>query len=98
MSIRDPSEYLLPAVIAAITAADLEAEDEAMIKIARHLAIVVDQAPAARREYCARWVVPELVRVLAELGCSPASRSRIKGGAPPDAIDSPLRRLRTVPL
>lgn len=95
---RDPSEYLLPGVVAAITALDLEPEDEAMIKIARHLATVIDQAPASKREYAARWIVPELVRVLAELGASPAARSRIKGGKPPVELDSPLKRLRSVGL
>ncbi len=95
---RDPSEYLLPGVVGAINALDLKPEDEAMAKIARHLARVVDQASAAKEAYAARWIVPELVKVLAELGASPAARSRIKGGKPPVELDNPVRRLQSVDL
>jgi hypothetical protein len=98
VTVRDPSEYLLPGVVAAISALDLQPEDEAMVKLAKHLARVIDQASAAKELYCARWVLPELVRVLAELGASPAARSRIKGGKPPVELDNPVRRLRTVDL
>lgn len=98
MTVRDPTEFLLPAVIGAINALDLEPEDEAMVKIARHLARVIDQASAAKVAYSARWIVPELVKVLAELGCSPAARSRIKGGKPLAELDNPVRRLQSVDL
>jgi len=95
---RDPSEFLLPAVVETISALDLEPEDAGMVKVAKHLAIVIYQASAAKVAYSARWLVPELVKVLAELGASPAARSRIKGGKPPVELDNPVRRLRTVDL
>lgn len=99
MGLRDASEYILPGVVASLDALDdLEPQDEAMCKIARHLARVVDQASPAKQAYVAHWVIPELVRVLAELGCSPASRARIRGGAKPVELDSPLKRLRPVGL
>ena len=94
MTVRDPTEFLLPAVIGAINALDLEPEDEAMVKIARHLARVIDQASAAKVAYSARWIVPELVKVLAELGAArppvPASReaSRLPSSTTPSAACS----------
>ena len=97
-AMRDPSEYLFPAVVDAIAAADLAPEDEALVKAAKYLARVIDQAPASKEAYAARWLIPELARVLAELGLSPAARARMKGGKPVDHLDSPLARLKAVPL
>jgi hypothetical protein len=94
---RDASEFLLPAVTGAVAALDLEPEDEAMVKIARHYARVIDQAPASKEAYCARWILPELVKVLAELGASPAARVRMKGGKPVE-LDSPIRKLKSISL
>lgn len=98
MSTRDPSEYLLPAVTATVSALSLEAEDEALVKVAKYIAQTVDRASDAKRAYCARWLLPELVRVLAELGASPAARARIKGGKAPVELDNPVKRLRSVSL
>lgn len=99
MALKDASELVLPAVAAAIDAIeDLEPADQGMVAIARHLARVIDEATPAKRAYCAHFVAPELMKALAELGCSPAARARIKGVKPVEHLESPLKRLKPVNL
>lgn len=95
---RDASEFLLPAVVASVGALDLDPADEALVKAAKYLAITIDQASTAKQAYCARWLIPELARILDQLGASPVSRARIKGGKPAVELDNPVSRLRSVSL
>ena len=91
---RDASEYLLPGVIATINALDLEPEDEAMVKLAKHYARTIDAA--VKPEYATRWIGPQLQTVLESLGASPAARARQKTGTQPDVTPEPIRQLRSV--
>ncbi len=90
---RDPSEYLLPAVTETISALSLEAEDAAMVKLALHYARTIDQSP--KREYTTRWVGPELMKCLESLGASPAARARLRKGDTAD-LPSPVAGLRVL--
>jgi hypothetical protein len=93
---RDVSELLYPAVCETIASLDLQPEDAGMVKLARHLARVIDEAPGSRRESAARWLGAELRQVLECLGASPAARARLKGDKPADEPASPLRKLRSI--
>ncbi len=99
MTVRDPSQYLEPAVIETINAlGDLAAEDAALVKLCKHYARTIDSAPAGRKEYVTRWIGPELHRALESLNASPAARARLRPGAGAPAPDNPLAKLRSVPF
>lgn len=96
---RDRSVPLYPAVAETIALLDLEPEDAALVDLARHYAVAIDEAvTAAEARYATRWLGPELHKVLESLGASPAARARLKGARPPVELDNPVRQLRTVAL
>lgn len=91
----DVSERLYPGVCETLASLDLKPEDAGMARLARHLARVIDQAPASKRASVTWHLGAELRQTLAELGASPMARARVKKG---DAIDlpSPVAGLRVV--
>ncbi len=85
---RDASDLLRPAVDQAIAALRLEDADVAAVRLARGYADTIDQARDPAWGY--RWLGPELLRVLEQLGATPATR---KPAEPPRG-ESQLDRLR----
>lgn len=80
-NLRDTSRMLSPAVRSTIDALDLEAVDDAVIRLALHFAETIDDND--NQAWAMRWLAPHLLDCLAALGATPAARAAIKGGAPP---------------
>lgn len=67
-----------PAVRSTISALELEAVDDAVVRLAISYADVIDanDNPA----WAMRWIGPELLACLTALGATPAARAAIKTG------------------
>lgn len=102
MPVRDTSELLYPAVVKTIADLGLLGQDHAAAKLAQQYARTIDQAHnnGVRAHFAAvRWLGPELLKTLAELGATPAARAAIargtKGpGKDPDKPKSQLDAMR----
>jgi sarcosine oxidase gamma subunit len=99
MPLRDVSELLYPAVseTIAVLKLDPDGQDAAAAKLAQQYARTIDRAaPGKDYAYAVRWLGPELLKVLAELGATPAARAAITGKktAAPDAKPNGLAALR----
>ena len=88
---RDADELLSPAIAETLAALDLKPEDAAAARLAEVLAVTIDRARS--QEWAARWLAPELLRVLAALEATPASRPQ-QEQAP--AAPSGLNQFRSV--
>ena len=91
MPVRDVDELLSPAVQETLTALNLKPEDTAAARLAERYAAVIDSARDP--SWAMRWIGPELLRVLAELGATPMSRPKQQ---PTPAGPSRLDQLRSV--
>lgn len=69
-----------PAVRSTIDALDLEAVDDAVIRLALHFAEVIDNH--GDQAWAMRWLAPHLLDCLTALVATPAARAAIKGGPP----------------
>lgn len=98
MTLRDASELLYPAAYATVMSLDIDRDgkDGAAAKLALQYARTIDEAPPGKAYAAAiRWLGPELLKVLAELGATPAARAAMKKPAKPaDAKTSRLQQLR----
>lgn len=97
MTLRDASELLYPAVCEAVAVLDLDpnGKDAAAVKLAKQYARTIDEAPPGKIYAGAiRWLGPELLKVLAELGATPAARAAMKKPKPADAKPNGLHALR----
>ena len=98
MALKDAGDLLWPAVAETLAALELGPEDAAAAKLAQRLAQNIDAM--TDQVYAMRWLVPELLKVLAELGATPAARAAIKriakdgGDSKPDAAVSWLEQQR----
>ena len=100
MTLQDSSQLLWPAVseTIAVLKLDPDGQDAAAAKLALQYARTIDETPPGKAYASAiRWIGPELLKVLAELGATPAARAALTRGtrnpAPP-AQETPLDRLR----
>lgn len=97
MALRDASELLYPAVYATVMSLDIDRDgkDGAAAKLAVQYARTIDEAPPGKAYASAiRWLGPELLKVLAELGATPAARAAMKKTVKPDAKPNGLQKLR----
>lgn len=95
--LRDTEKFLYPAVCEAVAVLDLDplGKDAAAVKLAKLYAQLIDEASDAKQANVARWLGPELLKVLAELGATPAARAAMKKPAKPaDAKPNGLAQLR----
>jgi len=76
--LKDADDLIWPAVQATLIALDLGDEFSAAKKLAQRLAQNIDAM--TDQIYAMRWLVPELLKVLAELGATPAACAAIKRG------------------
>jgi hypothetical protein len=90
-ALRDVSELLWPAVEETIADLGLGSSDAAAVKLARRYARVIDQATDAKQASVLRWLGPELLKVLAELGATPAARAAMTKGKKQPGDDKPNR-------
>jgi hypothetical protein len=80
MTVRDASELIYPAVAETIAGLGLLGQDSAAAKLAQRYAKVIDGAlESGPKVYFAtlRWLGPELLKVLTELGATPAARAAL---------------------
>jgi hypothetical protein len=97
MALRDASELLYPAAYATVMSLDIDRDgkDGAAAKLALQYARTIDEAPPGKAYAAAiRWLGPELLKVLAELGATPAARAAMKKTVKPDAKPNGLQKLR----
>jgi hypothetical protein len=97
MALRDASELLYPAAYATVMSLDIDRDgkDGAAAKLALQYARTIDEAPPGKAYAAAiRWLGPELLKVLAELGATPAARAAMKKTVKPDAKPNGLQGLR----
>jgi hypothetical protein len=89
---RDDDDALLPAVEQTIAALELGGRYAAVAQTARQLARMIDgaQDPAA----ALKAFGPQLLKVLHELGATPAARSRMPQKTPQRSAPSKLAQLR----
>lgn len=96
MTVRDVSELLYPAVQEAIASLGLLGSDAAAVKLAQQYARAIDAATDAKRPYILRWLGPELLKVLVELGATPAGRKNLEKGEKTEKTpENGLQRLRS---
>ena len=76
MALKDADWLILAAVRETLAALDLGPEDAAAAKLAETIAANMDASTDG--VYVSRWLAPELLKVLAELGATPAARAAIK--------------------
>ena len=98
MTLRDTSEWLYPAVCAAIASLGIDpkdgGEDAAAAKLAQQYARTIDEAPPGKEYYTRlRWLGPELLKVLDSLGATPAARAAIKRGEAKDKPPAQVSKL-----
>jgi len=74
--LKDADDLLWPAVRRSLQALDLDQEDEGAATAALMIAVNIDAHPD--KIYAMRWLMPELLKYLAELGATPAARAAIK--------------------
>ncbi len=81
LPVRDADELLVPAVHETIEALQLGPEYEAAAAVALRYAQAIDEAkdPA----WALRWLGPELLRSLEELGGTPRARAKMKPAVKP---------------
>lgn len=94
--LRDASELLYPAVRETLGQLglldpDASSPDAAAAKLAQRYARVIDQATDAKQASVLRSLGPELLRVLAELGATPAARAAMTKGKKQPGDDKPNR-------
>jgi hypothetical protein len=92
VTLRDADSLVLPAVEQAIAALELGPSDVAAAQLARQYARTLDTARDPAWAY--RWIGPLLQVALEQLGATPAARSRLKTGKPPEREPSRLDALR----
>lgn len=95
--LRVADDLLLPAVEAAVEALGLGPEDAAAAQLARQYARRIDCAKDP--SYAMRWLGPELLRALGELGATPVSRAKMPAKPVPERstwLDD-MRRARVTP-
>jgi len=105
--LRDTATLMAPAVAEVIDALQLADSDKAAGRLARQYARVIDETPGHCRgcddpqcrrgltsAWLLRWIGPLLLDALAELGATPAARSRLKKGKPEEAKPGRLQALR----
>jgi hypothetical protein len=95
--LREVSQQLWPAVsqTVAVLKLDPDGQDAAAAKLALQYARTIDEAPPGKAYAAAiRWLGPELLKVLAELGATPAARAAMKKTKPADAKPNGLAKLR----
>jgi hypothetical protein len=80
-----------PAVAETVAALTTTLEDKAAVQLAKRYAATIDEAED--RAEAMEKLGPKLLTVLESLGATPASRARLKGGAPSRA-ESRLQTLR----
>jgi hypothetical protein len=86
-----------PAVAETLSALNLGPQDEGVAAVARQFARAIDAAlDAGPRAYgsAMRWLGPELLKTLEQLGATPASRARLKPGKSGPERPSQLAQLR----
>ena len=74
--LRPVDDLLAPSVREALAALHLDGQDAAVAKLAEQLAVTIDRARDQARAM--RWLAPELLRVLGELGATPQARAKIE--------------------
>jgi hypothetical protein len=95
--LRDADELLSPAVAETIGALGLDGQDAAAARLALRYAQIIDECRDP--SWGLRWIGPELLRVLAELGATPLSRVKVRkdtGPREPSALDRLRQARRTV--
>ena len=96
MTVRDASELIYPAVQETIATLGLLGTDSAAAKLAQRYAKTIDGAlDLGPKVYFAtlRWIGPELLKVLAELGATPAARAALAKGKQATAAGKPKSQL-----
>jgi len=98
VALREASQLLWPSVseTIAVLKLDPDGQDAAAAKLALQYARTIDEAPPGKAYAAAiRWLGPELLKVLAELGATPAARAAMKKPAKPaDGKPNRLAQLR----
>jgi hypothetical protein len=86
-------DMLAPAVREALAALGLDGKDAAAAKLAELLAVTIDRADS--QAWAMRWLAPELLRVLGELGATPLARAKLpKSGRAAPAAPTRIQELR----
>ena len=93
-TLREVDKLLWPAVQETIASLGLLGSDAAAVKLAQRYAQVIDETPD--QKWAMRWLAPELLKVLAELGATPAARAAMAKGAKQESETKPngLAQLR----
>ena len=105
--IADADRLMATHVAATLDALPGEDQDDAVRELAKKYADVIDRSKGHCRDcanpdckksatdaWLARWIFPLLLECLAELGATPAARSRLKKGKPEAPKANRLQALR----
>jgi hypothetical protein len=94
--LRDASELVYPAAYATVTSLDIDRDgkDALAAKAVLRIARIIDETSDAKQANVYRWLMPELTRLLEQLGATPAARAAMKKTKAPDAKPNGLAKLR----
>lgn len=104
---RDTEKTIAHHLAVTLEAVPRDDQDSAVRELAKHYADVIDNSSGHCRDcadvnckksatdaWLARWIFPLMLECLAELGATPAARSRLKKGKPEAPRASKLQALR----
>lgn len=96
MSLRDASELLYPAAYATVMSLDIDRDgkDAMAAKAILRMARIIDETSDAKQPNIYRWLMPEITRLLEQLGATPAARAAMKKPKTADGKPSRLQQLR----
>jgi hypothetical protein len=95
--LRDASELLWPAAKETVAVLDIDPDgkDALAVKAVLRIARIIDETSDAKQANVYRWLMPELTRLLEQLGATPAARAAMKkNGKPGNAKPDGLAKLR----
>jgi hypothetical protein len=78
--LRDASELLYPKAYATVMSLDIDRDGKDALAAATvlRMARIIDETSDAKQANVFRWLMPELTKMLAELGATPAARNSMK--------------------
>lgn len=96
MPLRDASELIYPSAYATVMALDIDREgkDALAAKAVLRIARIIDETSDAKQANVYRWLMPELTKLLEQLGATPAARAAMKKTKPADGKPNRLQQLR----
>lgn len=96
MPLREADQLLYPAAYATVMSLDIDRDgkDGMAAKALLRMARIIDETSDAKQANIYRWLMPEITRLLEQLGATPAARAAMKKTKTADGKPNRLQQLR----